>query len=72
MKHISDNTRNNLNVIMNQKVSCKTTLETEGQGGLFELAERLQMNLKIFYKDKEWDGEYFDTIMTLQIKNYLK
>ena len=46
----------------------KTTSETEGQGGLFELAERLTDEFENLYKDKEWDGEYFDTIVNFTNK----
>lgn len=34
----------------------------EGRGGLYELAEKLTDKFENLYKDKEWDGEFFDTI----------
>lgn len=34
----------------------------EGRGGLYELAEKLTNAFELLYKDKEWNGDYFDTI----------
>lgn len=36
--------------------------EQQGTGGLYELAEELTHKFQKEYKDKEWDGEFFETI----------
>lgn len=37
-------------------------VDTQGQGGLYELAESLTTEFENLYKDKVWDGDYFDTL----------
>lgn len=41
---------------------ANTTQETQGTGGLYELAESLTDEFEDHYKGFEWDGEFFDTI----------
>ena len=33
-----------------------------GRGGLYELAEELTDKFELKFKDREWDGEFFDEI----------
>lgn len=40
----------------------KDRIENQGQGGLYELAQELTDEFETLYEDKEWDGEFFDTI----------
>ena len=46
-----------LNIEKSKRV--KEVSETQGTGGLYELAEELTDKFEEKYKDKEWDGEYF-------------
>lgn len=36
--------------------------ESNGLGGLWDLAKELTDKFELQYKGKEWDGDYFDTI----------
>lgn len=36
--------------------------ETQGRGGLYELAEKLTDEFEELYHGVEWDGEFFDKI----------
>jgi hypothetical protein len=38
------------------------TNESKGTGGLYELAEDLTDEFEKLYKDKEWNGEFLDTL----------
>ena len=37
-------------------------LGSQGRGGLYELAKKLTDKFELLYKDREWDGEYFDEV----------
>lgn len=37
-------------------------LETQGQGGLYEIAENLTNKFEKINEGRDWDGEYFDEI----------
>ena len=36
--------------------------ESQGTGGLYQLAESLTDKFELLNKDREWDGEFFDEI----------
>ena len=36
--------------------------QEKGHGGMYELAEELTDKFEEKYKDREWDGDFFDTI----------
>ena len=36
--------------------------KSQGRGGLYELSKELTDKFEILYKDKEWNGEFFDTL----------
>lgn len=36
--------------------------ESQGRGGLYELAEELTDKFELLNKDREWDGDFFDEI----------
>lgn len=49
-------TQNSLNLTIEKVMSEK------GTGGLYELAKDLTNEFEELYKNKNWDGEFFDTL----------
>jgi hypothetical protein len=45
-----------------QPLYIKRIAETEGTGGIYNLAEELTDEFELKYKGKIWDGDYFDAI----------
>lgn len=49
----------------NKDKPCKVIadiIESQGTGGLYELAEELTDKFEKIHKDRQWDGEFFDAI----------
>lgn len=47
---------------INPPNSIKKVQDEQGIGGLYELAKELTNEFETLYKDREWDGDFFDTI----------
>lgn len=61
-----------LNDYMTSGTIVRNSYESNGTGGLYELAEDWTNEFETVNKDRDWDGDFFDEIeIFLNKKNYL-